>query len=536
MKLVVVNIPTPKCLEIECLECEEKEVEVERGTAETEEGTSENDTTEDPPLYRWYLPFQCKARSYCYLDGVKIPTRCGSRGCLECNQLSLRKWVETAMHIRRRRTEKLYGIVLTNEKRVSTRKDVKDFLKGVRALFRKWERSSVGLGAAYWTSECVVKWEEEPSKIPCPVLQCEPSTEDYKRMSGEALEAIMATREACVNGDSCPYCRGRGFLPSVHIHVHATVMCEPFAYSEEAQKYNFDQTFNGRMFDGLVKECGLGIGKVQLLRKRRGMAEYMAKSMLQYIAKSTETRNEKKEVDWNRSAIDNLIASAVIGSRTRARGTNGRAYGLKLSKKDTSLDFSFGGDLGGRNAPNEYLDGEGEGCTLAALRNEYREVREDRQEREPRNGGVPLLVMAMGSRLVSSGAAGTVASDVLHETQLDTPNQKESNSYTTVRLYSSDGTFKGMAPQLGEQQILSKRWNAAAVVSSNQWFATQPLQGGWMIGRGGTAVHTSLATVNDLPRLIRSLQDVDYKHWFDIVNGFAPIDCSELKLSPLPNI
>ena len=512
--------------------------------------------------FKWYLPFLCKSRGYGYVNGERIAARCGSRGCLECNQISLRKWSGTSAILRRHPGEKMYGIILTPPNRVKHQSDVSDFLRGVRKVFRSWERSSAGLGALYWVAECVVKWDEDPTEIQCPVQLKTPTMKETTAMTESAKERILEAITDCKDGGNCPYCRGRGVLPSVHLHAHAVAITKPFLYSQNIKntswKTEFKQDFNGRSFEGLCNEHGLGHQAVTVLRSVGGMADYISKSMMVYISKGTRVKKgaqvENSSVDWNISATDNLIASAIYGTK-RARGKNGRAYGLKSSVKDAASHFTFGGDL---LAVSDGCKGSEDGFTTLALNGQLGEHKEEEardklraksqseylEEIDRKENRRNIHVVTVGKKALEGGGLGERAISIFKETQLDTPqeppelmnklvddNYSEGRQLSNLFLFSADGKLESKrAPKLGKTTNLRRWWDNAPVIRDNQWFIWLDGLGGSVIGRGGAVVYiddTAGLTFADIGARIETMEENDYAHWMDIANhpnhSFEPL-------------
>jgi len=455
----------------------------------------------------------------------------------------------------------MYGIIMTPPGRVKTQDDATNFLKNVRKVFRSWERSAAGIGAAFWVAECVVKWNEDPTQIPCPVQHSRPTFKESQVMNSEAKQAIETTIEECKSGGNCVYCRGRGVLPSVHLHAHAVVISDPFSYSSNVEG-TYKQDFNGRHFEGLCEENGLGHQKIEVLRGTAGMIEYIAKSMLVYISKGT--RVEKGEslkgssVDWDMSAKDNLIASAIYGN-SKAKGKNGRAYGVKASRKDANRDFLFGGDMSHQLNP---MEGENGGFTALALKghlgqhkkekklskmapttehpetmtveaiDRWREERNRQTEREE-NERIVNIVEA-GKKAVEGGGLGARALSVLKETQLDTPKTKieefdyvddyyedKPQSENNIFLFENNGSLIQRKPRkLGTNKNLKRWWNNAFIINADQFWFSLEEHGGAFIGRGSAVVYmpdTEGKTFLHIGRIIEMMSLNDYRHWGDIV-------------------
>ena len=465
-----------------------------------------------PSPLRWWLPFGCKSKGYMVIDGVSIAARCGSRGCLPCFQSKLRKWTGTAMIVKKRHGEGMYGIIVTPETPVQTPEDVDAFLSNVRKMLKSWERSVTSLGAAWFVAECVVDWEKPPTSIPCPVLESSPDTlEKYTTAAKETIENLSQ------HGKNCPYCRGRGVLPSVHLHAHIAMMSKAFYWGKgkapEDQEY--PQTFNNRGFRGLLDDHSLGFGSVQIIRKRRGMAEYMAKGMLRYLEKGSQKKTGKK-VDWDASQQDNLVAHAVYGRR-KSRSPYGRAYGIKRSLKDASLDVGYGGSMNG------YTEGiEGADMSPAALSlDKGFSILKQKQQDEyyAKKTGVIFDVLEVSKRLVQSGGLGTTALKVLTETQV---GRQATQGFTegNLQLWSNDKTpqptFK--IDRLGRTNILGHSWDKAPVIQSRQWWSYQH-GNGITIGRGAAAVFIS-GKEDRIPKIIAILRDTSYIYWREEIVRF----------------
>lgn len=465
-----------------------------------------------PSPLKWWLPFGCKSKGYMVIDGVSVAARCGSRGCLPCFQSKLRKWTQTAMIVKKRHGEGMYGIIVTPKVSVDSPEDVDSFLSNVRKMLKSWERSVASLGAAWFVAECVVDWEKPPTSIPCPVLESIPDTlEKYTHAARETIEGISQ------HGENCPYCRGRGVLPSVHLHAHIAMMSKAFYWGKgkAPKEQDYPQTFNNRGFRGLLDDHDLGFGSVQIIQKRRGMAEYMAKGMLRYLEKGSQ-KKDGAGVDWDASQQDNLVAHAVYGRR-KSRSPYGRAYGIKRSLKDVSLDVGFGGSMNG------YTDGiEGADMSPAALsldegfsilKNQQRESYRDQED------GVIFDVLEVSKRLIQSGDLGRTALNVLTETQV---GSKPAQGFTGTNLQlwtnqrTPQPTFKIV--RLGRTSVLGHSWDKAPVIHSRQWWSYQHGHG-VTIGRGAAAVFIA-GKEDRIPKIISILRDSSYIYWREEIERF----------------
>ena len=503
MKLVVIPTNQP---EKKSTNTKETPAAAERGTADA--------------AFKWWLPFSCQAKNYIVINGETVAGKCGSRGCLDCYPTKLRKWTQSAMSVRRKKGEQMYGIVLTCEK-VQTREDVDTFLKNVRKTMKAWERSAAGIGAAWWVAECTVNWNAPPTKIPCPVpeMPITDNLDQYSKKARNTLESIVQghgsgwsspTLRTCSHLQ-CPYCRGRGYLPSVHLHAHVAVLSVPFYYGEgeapEGQSY--PQTFGGRGFRGLLNEYNLGYSSVEIIRKRRGLQEYMAKGMLTYMSKGARVKTGEHKngaVDWEVSALDLLVAHAIYG-RKRARGTNGRAYGIKRTLKQTDLDVSFGGSVNG------YIDGiQGgdRGAALLSIFGEYTSKKYEEKEHTEPLLCAQLDVVEIGKRVIESGAAGRNAFRVLNKTQLDTPRGEVLSP--EFRTFNEYGEELSAPVKLGRNSLFTSSWEKAPVITEKTWW-TKETALGKMIGRGASAVHIRGAQNKPLEKCIEYIRMSKFFDW-----------------------
>ena len=503
MRLVIIpdiDQPSPETEPVETPAADE------RGTADS--------------AFRWWLPFTCRAKNYVQIDGSMIAGRCGSRGCLDCYPRKLRQWTQTAMTVKRKRGEQMYGLVITDTK-VKTRQDVDLFLKRVRKVMKAWERSSAGLGAAWWVAECTIDWEAPPTEIPCPV-SCSPlpeeATKEYSQHSQRVLHGISGGHGHAPTPEipfQCPYCRGRGLLPSVHLHAHVAALSSPFWYGEGSptKGLSFPQTFGGRGYRGLLDEYGLGFSSVEIIHKRRGLQEYMAKGMLTYMSKGARVKTGEHKagrVDWEVSALDLLVAHAIYGGK-RARGTNGRAYGVKRRIKNTSLDVSYGGKM---NGYGRWIQDVDQSAALLSMCGEYTDVKHQESDFiEPLQVAM-VDVIELGKRVVQSGAAGIAALKVLNKTQVDTPLSAVLSP--TFRTFNEYGEEQTNTVKLGKNDLFTSGWRTAYVVRSGQWWTLQTSMGK-ILGRGGSGIHIRGAQNKDLQQCINYIKVAPFMLWRECI-------------------
>ena len=489
----------------------------------------------------WIIPYGCKAKLGTILIGnASIAPRCGSRACLGCHCCKLTGTMSSALEMDEVEGEQLYSLVMTPKQRVFNRDDVKSFLCGVRETLNRWRRY-YDLGYAYWVSECVVKWFEPPTEIPCPVRE---SVRDglsaiYSSMSHYYVEAALAVREVienCLSGGNCPLCRGKGYLPSVHLHVHVAMSTKPFWYGEGPSTVPGLQDFGGRGLKGLVDSAGVGFTSVEELRKKEGIAAYISKACMLYMSKvsglSTSRHDQDKVQDWCSSQDAAMIASAIYGEN-RHRGTVGRAYGLRYKKKDPKLSPQFISNGIGDDSLGVHL-GTGElvrgGHAIAALdgRLEAEVVRSkfDAHIRQIADGMDPesrieFHSLKLGKKAARSGALG---SGVQRLSSRETINVLIKTEVDGVSSTVEDGSFDwfyeqnfgrifvrhsgGSSVYFAEAERVclkgfSEDWCDTYIVGScDYWFS--PFEEGCVLGKGSTVTFLDR-------RLYDILADVD--HW-----------------------
>lgn len=419
----------------------------------------------------WWVPMSCRQRQAVSINGELVGTRCGSRACLDCHRLKLSRWVDVAGILQAHDGEVFRSCVLTPEMRCEDHEDVKKFLGSVRSFLRQWTRSA-GLGFGFWVAEAVPKWDEEPSQIPCPLRKAAPV--DFVEGCPEILRRSLSHfHETCVDGSSCNFCRGRGYLPRMHVHVHLLTSSLPFWYGadqppkEKRQKYparwiGEDGEYTG--FQGACSRHGIGVSRAQKIRHSGGIRGYISKACLSYVSKGS------KEVDHLSSAVNACLASWTFG-RVRTRGAVGRAYGLTKRTKDCESRVMYVADreaaekmsgqkLTGANTLHQALNG----CVP--------------EKAEPRKGEPRCIeVLEIGSKAQS-------AVNVLKKTQVYIGQQIE-----TPKIYTK-GKLKEIETRIAENQTLSAPWDGVAVVKDKDTWAipADDLGLAWYVGRGASAI------------------------------------------------
>lgn len=326
------------------------------------ESVPQRNAASKPRVWKWWLPYTCGRGLGLRVGGDPVPRGCGARGCVRCHRAKLRRFTSGVGLVPRQPGEVGIHARFTPEKRVKTRDDVRDFLVTIRRLTYEWRRY-YGLGAAWWVAEVTgPKVEEEPTAIPCPFRHAwdadELPTLDDLRGDLPVADWLLDRCADCAEG-KCTLCLGRGVLPAVHLHVHLVGWARPFWYGKgeaPAPPPGADrwEDFGGRGWAGFVEDHGLGHDQVERLRSEGGVANYIAKGAIHYIAKSGEEKDGRGQVDWDVSQLQAELAAAIYGPE-RARGKKGRANGITISRKRPGVEVEFGARCEQQRPPDALL-------------------------------------------------------------------------------------------------------------------------------------------------------------------------------------
>ena len=524
LKLLVLSVPTEACSSA-LDDSEQKELEelCDSCGVDLDEGHG----------LKWWNPFLCRAKKGSVkLGKYRVAPRCNSRACLECHQKKLYGMMQMAGELVT--TKKLFGIVLTPRVgRIKTQDDVEEFLSSVRLLLRNWERY-YGLEYAFWVAECVVKPDEERTRIPCPIHTRHLPDDLEDQYEAEKVEALKGLQACCHAGIGCPICDGTGYLPSVHLHVHLAISCDPFWWGrgQKNEKDNY-QDFGQRGFHGFLDDHGLGHGAIQDIYSPAGLAQYLSKECIVYFSKGYQDKNgpelahddsdpsveerhwnkrdkmDMGDVDWNASQKGALISSAVYG-RKRHRGTNGTAYGCKLRVKDASIMPSYSSDM-----VKDDLSGGMCGALLSGSCKEYLEeqrmakiARAMEKERGQKSLFIKALTVGKKRQKELGFQNASVASDtinVLMKTQLDggvnsvggaraslgflRENRGSIFKYSLLEDWGEGkryGIFTEFERRLdAEASHFVKRWDGVVCVKENEYWACL-VKDYFVFGKGGS--------------------------------------------------
>ncbi len=442
----------------------------------------------DRDVSRWWVPFSCRKRSMISLNGELIGTRCGSRSCVECHRWKLSRWVGVAEDLKQKPDEVLRASVLTPDHRLTSHEDVAEWLKGVRAFLRQWTRSA-GLGFGFWVAEAVPKWGEQSDNL-CP-LRTAPPAKFIAGCSPDLEETLNRAHQECKHGGHCRFCRGTGYLPAMHVHVHLLTSSLPFYYGDGPAEPALEDRYPARWtaldgsktgFVGACKRHGMGVSKSEQIESYRGIQGYISKACLSYVAKGAKS----KEIDWSESAVNAALASWTFGN-TRTRGAVGRAYGLSRRTKDTSTRPEFVSDAA-RLCHQLTATGDNH---LAA-------VTEDRAKDETkstREMGLLVDVLEVGLKAQQSEAL----INVLQKTQVYKGTTKTEVGFFQAEtapqmLQVIKGEVVKHCRALDSNDALSSTWDGVPIVSdTTTWAAPQnpsdPFTG-WYLGRGSSIIST----------------------------------------------
>jgi hypothetical protein len=375
-------------------------------TPQDEDDNTEDTDKESTPgkdHVRWWLPFDCGKVGTLYTNEGSMGMGCGSRACLKCHRKKLTKSLSVIGELKKYPKSTMYSLVFTPKERIKNHEDVDNFLRDFRAMLRKWQRTH-GMHFGYWVAETVVKDEEPPTEIICPIR------------TGNTPRPTTITNDifqTCVEGGDCIICKGKGYLPSTHLHIHLVICCKSFYFGEgeipEHLKPRRYHDFGGDGFYGFVHQFdNLGKFECQIIKDRKGMGEYIAKACLVYLGKG------QKGVDWAESQRGCMIASYTYGKR-RHRGACGDAYGYKKTMKDYTNFIQFG-----YHPPKELLNN-----STDAFYSCYEKPRKSKEKREYL--GRYIDVMTIGKKAQKDLPPAQRANKVLNITELD--NEKTNDKF-----------------------------------------------------------------------------------------------------------
>jgi len=410
--------------------------------------------SKQPKPVKWWLPFRCGQKTTIHTKNGSFGGACNSRGCLTCHQKKIRKSISAIEEVKKYPGSSLYAIVLSPKMgRVKTAEDVNSFLKSFRKLLRRWQRSN-GLHFGYWVAETVIKDNESPTKIHCPIGQY--LDDDYS--PGE-----KKLHDNCKNGN-CPICKGLGYLPSVHLHIHLVVCCDSFWFGRGEVPKDLEHRFKD--FGGLgwwnfCESENLGVSKCQLMRTRKGMVNYVSKACINYLAKVDKTTEEPGQVDWMESQRGAMVASYIYGTK-RHRGSCGSIYGITKRTRDVTNYITVQYD------PPKHLEKN----ITSVFQGEYKPTKKTETP-----GGVYLETLKIGIKAQEKLNPRITNSNVLIETELDIELGK---IYTTTK----EGYIQ--APTI-QTKTLNNKWKKCQVIGEKSlWFKID--QGLLIIGKGQTVL------------------------------------------------
>jgi len=427
---------------------------------------------------KWWVPFNCGRTGTLISSSGRNGMGCGSRACMNCHRKKLRKSVSSLMEMKRYKKTSMYSLVFTPKERIKNSECVDKFLNDFRGLLRKWQRTH-DLKFGYFVAECVIKEEEEHTNIPCPIRQY-----NSPFLNDEHLNNI---HETCVNGGNCPICKGSGYLPSVHLHIHFVVCCPSFYFGDgETPEHLKDRNFydfNGKGFYGFCKENGMtGNIMCELLRSRKDMGKYITKACLVYLSKISKTG---EKVNWSETQRSVMISSYIYGRR-KHRGAIGDAYGITTTRKDYTNFVQF------KYEPPPQIE---KNCT-----DFFNGYVPDKKEQKKYEG--PLIdVMTMGKKAQKTHNLVEDDNNVLMLTELDMNNLKKNKVY----IYQNDGIREGPTQKI---LTLKKEWSYAQIIHKfERWFFIT--NNDLVFGIGSTMLSVPVEWFYSL----FSTDGFDYLHW-----------------------
>jgi len=475
---------------------EEKREKTEKSVVTTDNNEPENDPRNNVPrdVVKWWVPFNCGKVGTLITNKGKIGMGCGSRACYKCHRKKLFKSVTTLSQMKRYPKTSMYSLVFTPNERIQTRDDVNDFLTSFRGLLRKWERSH-DLKFGYWVAECVIKDDEPPTQIICPIRA-------YNNpIPNDTTDKLFSE---CTEGSNCAICKGHGYLPSTHLHIHF-VVCSPSFYFGEGQtpdhlKDRFKLDFGGRGFYGFCSDNGMGVSKCQLLKSVSDMSDYISKACLVYMAKvQKDNDDEKGKIDWRETQRGVMIASYTYG-RKRHRGACGDAYGIQTTTKDYTnfVQFLF--------EPPDHVEKNGTDVLFGHI--------PEKTDNDGVGGGRYIDVMTIGRKAQKTVNGVVDLSNVLKKTKLDT------DEVVTNRTYIVDNESIYLAPILKSKTLTPHWYNTPVVSKSSTWFRLTNEY--FVFGRGSTVLSVPVEWYYTggheyLMWVMGYLMHYEYKEWLQLL-------------------
>lgn len=451
----------------------------------------------------WWLPYGCRRASAVLVGGVRQGATCGARGCLWCHRRKLEQHVAPANLLPVPEGEVARALRFTPEGgRVITREDVRQFLRRIRAMFREWQQEH-GLGAAWWVAEVVEKADEGYSEIPCP-RSVKPEDRWLWKFDRETREIVEELHLRCDleqfldPEERCDLCHGTGYLPLVHLHVHAVVHARPFWYGDDTRPDDAERfhTFrNGEGFAGFYRRHGLGNSFAEAIRCEAGSVAYIAKAACQYMAKLDP--EGRRQVDHDGSQRSAELAAAVYGTE-RHRGKHGRAYGLRLRQRDAGRvdGFCAGEAPLGECGPARARQGPGGVKRAEERRRAAQKARAMTRERGLGPEVQPSqLVQLLGVGVRAAEALGLVldgggeGTSVPKETQVAREGRGgrvSEHGATAEELASSVVIVDDHGPRAAQRLAggaVAQAWRGVSVVGAADWWFRW-VQAGLLVGRG----------------------------------------------------
>ena len=447
----------------------------------------------------WWTPLACGRRSFVRIGDCVHGARCGSRSCFSCARNKLERFGNIATHLKREPGEVFRSCVITprDNRQTRTRQDIADFFASFRKMLRSWNRSA-GLGYAFWTAEGVVKWDEQGS-IPCPLRESAPPDEWLYNSSAELRAEVETLRQECHDGN-CKFCRGSGYLPAVHLHVHLLTSSKPFYYgagkSDTALAAMHPDGQGGYTgLDGFCSRFGL-FSRVETVRDVGHLQKYLSKAMVKYTTKGAT--DGKGKIDYQGSALEQAVVSWTIGNN-RSRGAVGRAYGLSSRTKNINANVVMTDE----RAP------ERNALSCAVTGDDY-----NRQPRELDQSAflVDTLTIGTGSELQN-------AINVLKKTQVDTSRRKtqvDSGPMVLDMEYKAAKNkwrLKRAEKRLSSNDMLSRHWDDVTVVNDNELWTMRTPEGS-IFARGGSMLFRpyTLSPYHQT-RALLALDGLPYHYW-----------------------
>jgi len=462
---------------------DEKKDKIEKNT----ENTEKTENTENNDIVKWWTPFECKKKGTLTTNSGQIGMGCGSRACYECHRKKLYKSVSTLTEMKRYKHTSMYSLVFTPKERVKTHDDVSKFLSSFRGLLRKWQRTH-DMKFGYWVAECVIKDNEQHTNIPCPIRQY---------TNPEYNEITDTLQKQCRDENKCYICRGTGYLPSTHLHIHFVVCCPSFYFGQgetpEHLKSRKFYDFGGLGFYGFCQQNNMGVSRCELLKSTKDMTEYISKACLVYMAKVQKDKDDSSgHVDWAETQRGVMIASYTYG-RKRHRGSCGDAYGITTTTKDYTNYVSFHFD-----PPNKI---EKNACDVL-----FGHIPE-KADKTDTNGGRYIDVMTIGLKAQKNIDGVIDLNNVLKKTKLDIQSIIQNSTY----IFRDGNIYQ--APTM-ISKTLTAEWTNTAVVSKTSEYL--------IFGRGSTILSVpkewlDIGGYDYLKWLMEFIYFFDYSEWYSLL-------------------